>query len=814
MAKRIPKPHQKEAITASIKHFKNHDKGRLIMACGTGKTLTALWIAEILKAKRLMITVPSLNLSAQNLDQWQKEYESIGKHTKFLCVCSDQTVGHLRDEKSNITSKIPVTTDIAELKRFVAKNVNCVIITTYASSNTIIAALKSVKFDIAIYDEAHRTAGTEGKFSSQLIYDENISAKHKLFMTATERIYSGKLDEVVSMDDEMVYGKKFYELDFRTAIRRGILCDYEIKIVKTDSKQITQWLHDNPTLKDHEIGVDDTTRSIISAIMLYNEFKTGGIHRCITYHNTIRNAQFFNTTLNSIASHKNFGLKSFHINGTMNNKTRAAIMNSFVSNQNVVLTNSRTLTEGVDIPNLDTIAFVDQRNSVIDIAQALGRAIRPDKKRPDKKALVLIPIVDESARGYAEIVRLLRDLTLVDSKIQNAMQNNDYETLNESIKTDTPKTHRINLKTLLTSIKSRRIIRTTVRIAFPQVEAYVKKEQIRSHADYMKLYDKGKLPLGFPRNLYTDFKEEYSKSNIFAKIVEFGVIKEYCAKHGITKLSQYVKQYKAGKLPDGFPVSLWVSYGEEYTNSDLFRSNSYRRKTIVKDVVVYKYCLEHEIWSYGTYIVRRKNMPENFPASIQHKPWLDKLKKAVLTKQNAVLLDLWNRVIEYCKKNKIERITQYAELHRKRKLPKDFPRDPSTKFPELYKKSSPFRTLARNPAPFATIVKFCNKHKLKTATEYIKMYTEGKLPKDFPKQIYKSYPEEYKKSNLFMATKMHHKRAPWHDVYYYCRIKKIKNVVAYKKLFDTGNLPKDFIKMIENYSEYQSSDLFSRVARF
>jgi predicted helicase len=192
---RTPRPHQVAAISAAKTHFVRDGaaRGRLIMPCGTGKSLAAYWISEALKAKTILVAVPSLALIRQSLTDWTREFLAHGHKPDWLCVCSDESVGNLeRDEFVGEAYDLGVPThtepkEIAELLR-ARSNGPKVIFTTYQSSDKLAAAARRahVRFDLAILDEAHKTVGVHSKKFATLLSDKKIKIRRRVFMTATE----------------------------------------------------------------------------------------------------------------------------------------------------------------------------------------------------------------------------------------------------------------------------------------------------------------------------------------------------------------------------------------------------------------------------------------------------------------------------------------------------------------------------------------------------------------------------------------------------------------------------------------------------
>src|SRR5664280_708011 len=219
-----PRPHQRAAISAAITHFVRDGaaRGRLIMPCGTGKSLTAYWIAEALKSKTILVAVPSLALIRQSLTDWTREFLARDIRPDWLCVCSDETVGNLgRDEFVGEVYDLGLPThtnpnEIAALLHAPSKGPK-IVFTTYQSSDNLAAAARKarVTFDLAILDEAHKTVGVHSKTFATLLSDKKIKIRRRVFMTATERIFRGDSDEVLSMDNERDYGARFHQLSFK-----------------------------------------------------------------------------------------------------------------------------------------------------------------------------------------------------------------------------------------------------------------------------------------------------------------------------------------------------------------------------------------------------------------------------------------------------------------------------------------------------------------------------------------------------------------------------------------------------------------------
>jgi predicted helicase len=267
---RSPKPHQRAAISAAKAHYvgRKAARGRLIMPCGTGKSLAAFWIAKALGARTVLVAVPSLALIRQSVTDWTREFLAHDDVPDWICVCSDETVGNLeRDEFVGEVYDLGLPThtnpkEIALRLRVPSKG-SKIVFTTYQSSDKLAAAARQadLTFDLAILDEAHKTVGARSKQFATLLQDKKIKVRHRLFMTATERVFRGDSDDVLSMDNEKDYGKCFFDLSYKEAIRRRIISDYRIITMTVSHDKIRRLIADNRILNLNMRNLDEAEAS-------------------------------------------------------------------------------------------------------------------------------------------------------------------------------------------------------------------------------------------------------------------------------------------------------------------------------------------------------------------------------------------------------------------------------------------------------------------------------------------------------------------------------------------------------------------------
>ena len=395
-----PREHQVEAIEAVASGLSNSDRGQLIMACGTGKTFTTLWIKEKLNARKVLVLLPSLSLLAQTLREWTFAAE---QPFDVLCICSDQSVGK-RESDEIVTSvgevPFPVTSSVDEIKHFLKSEVPQVVFCTYQSSALIEQAhldLNIPSFDLAVADEAHRCTGRVGTDFTTVLNNSKIRSSKRLFTTATPRTYSSVIKkgaedlgvEVVGMDDEEVFGPVLHTLSFHEAINRKLLTDYRVIIIGVDDPMLASLIKTR-TLVERKDGVTSDAEAIASQVGLLKAIKDYDLARMISFHGRVSRAESFAKEIQNLlplleTSNKPSGsLWADVVSGDMPTNRRKVKLDQLRNsnlNERGLLTNARCLSEGIDVPSLDGVAFIDPRSSQVDIIQAVGRAIRKSEDK-------------------------------------------------------------------------------------------------------------------------------------------------------------------------------------------------------------------------------------------------------------------------------------------------------------------------------------------------------------------------------------------------------------------------------------------------
>ncbi|SAK40860.1 helicase domain-containing protein [Caballeronia fortuita] len=433
-AKKKLREHQKKALKKTEEGFQESDRGKLIMACGTGKTFTALKITEKLvpKGGTALFLVPSISLLSQTLREWTAETE-VGMQS--FAVCSDSKVGKKSENEDISTHDLafPATTDVQKLAKqvqaFAGKRDLTVIFSTYQSIEVVAQAQKEglPEFDLIVCDEAHRTTGVtlDGDSESHFVkvHDQKfIKGKKRLYMTATPRIFSDSAlvqaqendAVVISMDDVAHFGLEFYRLGFGEAVGSGLLADYKVMVLAVDEKYVSNAFQSQIADENSEISLEDAVKVTgcwngLSKRMAksegFNEQDPEPMRRAVAFSRSIKDSKRLTSLFSQIVdeyrdTHEDddglLACEVDHVDGTFNALRRNALLDwlkeDTTAQGNVcrILSNARCLSEGVDVPALDAVMFLNPRNSVVDVVQSVGRVMRT---APGKKyGYIILPI--------------------------------------------------------------------------------------------------------------------------------------------------------------------------------------------------------------------------------------------------------------------------------------------------------------------------------------------------------------------------------------------------------------------------------------
>ena len=442
-------PHQESAHKKVEAGLQYADRGKLIMACGTGKTFTSLKIAETLagKGKRVLFLVPSLSLLSQILTEWTQE-SATPLHS--FAVCSDSDVGKKRKKDDDMVQtfthelRYPATTDARHLalemtKRHDAQHMS-VVFSTYHSIDVISHAQKEYQladFDLIICDEAHRTTGatfeSEEESNFVKVHDADfIHASKRLYMTATPRIYgdsakaSAEKDNVVlcSMDNETLYGKELFVITFSESVKRGLLVDYKVIVLAVEESHVSRRLQNLLKDEDNQLKVDDAAKIVgcwkaLSKQGLTDDLvgDSAAMQRAVAFCQVIeisKGAKTHKVSSKQIAGMFQAVVEAYqeaeetdeqyrliceadHVDGSMNASEKETKLDWLKAeppaNTCRILSNVRCLSEGVDVPALNAVLFLTPRNSQVDVVQSVGRVMRQTQDRKKKRGYVILPVV-------------------------------------------------------------------------------------------------------------------------------------------------------------------------------------------------------------------------------------------------------------------------------------------------------------------------------------------------------------------------------------------------------------------------------------
>lgn len=443
--------HQKTAIDKTREYFQieGNNRGKLIMACGTGKTFTSLKIAENETDNKglILFLVPSIALLGQTLRVWKAQS---AQPLEAVCICSDAQVAKQvskNDDNSTFSTidlALPATTDVHSIVRQLRylrgkQQGMTVVFSTYQSIEVVSKAQHKLleetddeygKFDLIICDEAHRTTGVTLKDDDESVFvkvhdNDFLSAVKRIYMTATPRLYTDAMKDkakqsdavLCSMDDKSMYGDEIYRIGFGEAVDKKLLTDYKVLILAVGDKDITPALRNVLTNEDGTIETDDAAKFVgcINALSkrvlgdegLVKDADPLPMRRAVAFCQNIKKsketAEIFSSCKESYMADvpedeklELVDVAARHVDGTMSATARdAALMWLKEQPENErecrMLTNARCLSEGVDVPSLDAVVFVSAKNSQVDVVQSVGRVMRRSEGK--QYGYIIIPVV-------------------------------------------------------------------------------------------------------------------------------------------------------------------------------------------------------------------------------------------------------------------------------------------------------------------------------------------------------------------------------------------------------------------------------------
>jgi len=436
-----PREHQVAAL-GDIERWTRSDasRGQVIMACGTGKSLVEVWAAERLHAQHVLVLVPTIPLLRQCAREWPRHAAT---SRRLLRICSDKAAAEGDDIIRGDELGTARTTDPAEIADALREGSPVLALCTYDSSPQLAEAMRLVpgfSFDLAIADEAHRCAGLEGSRHKTILDENAIRATRRLFFTATPTVY-GTRDKsraastnvrLASMDDQALFGRVIHHLSFADAIARELLCPYQVAVIPIDDDEVHE------LIKRRRIVTADGEHNLEAAglatqIACARVMRRFGCRRIVAFHPSIveskRFSEHFPIAVELLAEdeHPDGPVWSRHIDGdTMPHARRNQLLEHFQSDgadEYRLLSNVKLMTEGVDVPGIDAIAFVDTRRGHGSIIQAVGRAVRP---APGKTiGTIVLPVVLRKGESFDAALARSEHRSIVD--ILGALRSHDAD---------------------------------------------------------------------------------------------------------------------------------------------------------------------------------------------------------------------------------------------------------------------------------------------------------------------------------------------------------------------------------------------------
>jgi len=799
-SRRRIRPHQKKAIKAAVKHFvkDKQSRGKLIMPCGTGKSLTAFWIAEELKAKTVLLVVPSLALIKQGVEDWTQEIVA-RKETplpKWLCVCSDESTGAIsKDEFVSETYDLglPVTTDPKEIQQFLAKRSRKrrIVFVTYQSSPLFAKAARKagVKFDLAILDEAHKTAGNKSKAFATLLFDKNLPIKNRMFMTATERTIHGRgrHDEVVSMDEAEVYGDCFYELSFKEAIdsKPPIISDYKVITFCVSEDEIKSVIKDRRFITDHKHKFDaKDSRELAAAISLRKACKKYRLKHAVSFHRSRASAEEFSelhTTINDFTILRP-KIECFYISSKNTAGERAELLKNFSESSKSLITNARCLTEGVDVPAIDCVLFADPKHSKVDIVQAAGRALRTYAGK--NFGYLMLPIVvpngerfDDFAESteFRHISRVIAALSIQDERIAEEFRVVDRVKKKGGGIIDFEGNVPVGLKMNFREFADAISIQVWERVAklnwrpIEEAREYARSLNINTVAQWQTFTKSGDLPKDIPVSPdrtygdkdWIDWGDWLGTGAIASHLRKFRPFKEareFARSLKLKSVPEWRKFTKSGKLPNDIPTNPdqthkdkgwidwgdWLGTGTAATRDRKFRSFQSARKFV------------RSLKLKGTnffLFAKSGDRPDDIPGDpsstykgkgwVSWPDWLGYNRKHLPFKQAR----------EFARNLNLKTTTEWKKFTKSGKLPEDIPANPDVAYKGKgwagmgdWLGTGTIAYHLRKYRPFKEARKFARSLNLKGQKEWLAFAKSGaksgKLPKDIPANLRSIYKDK------------------------------------------------------------------------
>ena len=792
-----PKEHQINALKQAATYFEgeNNKRGKLIFPCGAGKSLTGYWLTQELSSKATLIAVPSLSLVKQTLDVYLREIVAEGKNVKWLCICSDEGIGTGEDivfKTENLG--VPCQTNPEYIKNWLIENKDetIVIFTTYQSGRIISDVSKELNFtfDVGIFDEAHKTVGSNKKLFSYLLFEENIAINKRIFMTATERFYAGSNDEIISMDDEDIYGDIFAQMSFKEAIELELLTDYKVITIDVKKSEIADFIKDNNLVQLNDKWKKETeARSLASMLALRKAMKLFPIKNAVSFHSSIEKAIRNKDLQDYITDTYHYSpIDTFTVSGKMPTTKRNIIVKEFADSPKSLITNARCLTEGVDVPNIDCIVFSDPRKSKVDIVQALGRALR--KKEGKEWGYVILPVIYDDItqeidnENFNEILAIVRGLASNDDRIIEYFKDKkEGTTSNKKERVEQFQFEVFSDYVDANQLANQLQIKLWEKLSkfnwmpFEEARDFVRGLNLKSHIEWSNYIKNGKKPNEIPSAPNSTYQLEWKGWGNFLgtgtiapqKRVyrSFKDASDFISKLNLKSQSEWKNYTKSGQKPEDIPTNPnnvykedWKGFGDFLGTGNIApRDKVYRSYVEAREFV---HTLNLKSRNEWIKFAKSTNKPSDIPASPNNtykKEWKgfgDFLGNGNNSNRNREYRS-FEETTEFVRDLNLNGKSEWTLYAKSSNKPKDIPAAPYNIYKDDWKGWGYFlgtgniATQHKKYRSFIEVKKIIKILKLKSGNEYLKLWRENKLPNDFPAKPNRTYKDDWKGMNDFLG---------------------------------------------------------------
>ena len=847
-----PRPHQKRAIKNALNHFvtEKNSRGKMIMPCGSGKSLTGYWIAQDIQAKRIVVAVPSLALVKQTIEVWAEQAVLNKKTVNWICVCSDKSIEKSDDDDPVQFQDlgVKVDTDPAVIAKWLKKRTQGikVVFTTYQSGKTLADAAKAAnfRFDFGVLDEAHKTVGNKDKAFAHLLYEENIRIKKRLSMTATERRYSGSGDDILSMDDESIYGETFELLSFKEALEcePPILCDYKILTIAIDEAELKEAFQKNILVKpDKGKSSPQEIRMLTAALVARKAIRDLKVKHVISFHSSVARAINFKKTNDRITENMpTFGdLDTFHVSAQLNTGKRQKIIREFADSKRSLITNARCLTEGVDIKQVDCVMFADRKKSAVDIVQATGRALRPFEGK--KLGYVIIPILVsskntkkriEESEEFQDVLMTLRALAANDDRIIEY-----FRALSEGARVSKSKkifevldakTHQIETEKLesnLQLIAWNKLAKLSWR-SFEESREFARSLNLKKVSEWYAFHKSGKLPSDIPTNPNKIYKDKGwigmgdwlgtgTIAHFNKKYRTFSAAREFARSLNLNSSSEWSVFCKSGKLPPDIPSTPhntyndkgWTGFGDWLGTGTI--AARYRQYRTFKAARKFARSLNLKNYLEWQAFCKSGELPSDIPAA-PHNTYKDKgwsglgdwLGTGVIATKY-IQYRTFNAARKFARSLNLKRGSEWHAFCRSGKRPADIPAKPR----ETYKDkgwigmgdwlgTGAIANFNKKYRPFKAARKFARSLNLNNEKEWRVFSKSEKMPADIPAHPDRTYNDKgWTGLGDWLGTGAiaNHQRKyrPFNAARKFARSLNLKNEKEWRAFSKSGKLPAD-----------------------